>query len=179
MKGKKMEKTVLVAYASKYGATREIAEAIAETLSKNEIPADLRSVDSVDGIQEYKALILGSAIYIGKWPKSAVSFLKKNQENLIGLPVWLFSSGPSGEGDPLQLVDGIRYPASLKPLIENIHPQDVAVFHGDINLNKINAMEKWAIKNVVKKPFGDYRDWKSINDWAYSVIDGLKTTRLL
>jgi menaquinone-dependent protoporphyrinogen oxidase len=174
-----MEKTILVAYASKYGATREIAEAIAGTLSKNEIPADLRSVDSVDGVQEYKAVILGSAIYIGKWPKSAVSFLKKNQENLIGLPVWLFSSGPSGEGDPLQLVDGIRYPASLKPLIENIHPLNIAVFHGDINLNKINPMEKWAIKNVVKKPFGDYRDWKSIDDWTYSVIDGLKTTRLL
>lgn len=169
-----MKNTVLVAYASKYGSTREIAEAIAETLSKNEIQADLRSADSVDNMQDYKAVILGSAIYVGQWPKSAITFLKKNQENLTRLPVWLFSSGPSGEGDPLHLVDGVRFPASLKPLIDNIHPLDIAVFHGDINLNKINAMEKWAIKNVVKKPFGDYRDWDSINRWTSSVAERMK-----
>jgi menaquinone-dependent protoporphyrinogen oxidase len=170
-----MKNTVLVAYASKYGSTREIAEAIVETLSKNEIQADLRSADSVKDIQGYKGVILGSAIYVGQWPKSAVSLLKKNQEKLTGMPVWLFSSGPSGEGNPLQLVDGVRFPPSLKTLIENIHPQDIAVFHGDINLNKINAMEKWAIKNVVKKPFGDYRDWDSIYRWTSSVAENMKS----
>ena len=169
-----MNNTVLVAYSSKYGATREIAEEITETLRKKEIQADLRSADSVEDIQGYKAVILGSAIYVGQWPKSAVSFLKKNQENLMGVPVWLFSSGPSGEGDPLQLVDGVRFPASLKPLIDSIHPLDITVFHGDINLNKINAMEKWAIKNVVKKPFGDFRDWDSINRWTLSVVERMK-----
>ena len=171
-----MKNTVLVAYASKYGSTREIAEAIVETLCKNEIQADLRSADSVKDIQGYKGVILGSAIYVGQWPKSAVSLLKKNQEKLTEMPVWLFSSGPSGEGDALQLVDGVRFPPSLKPLIENIHPLDIAVFHGDINLNKINAMEKWAIKNVVKKPFGDYRDWNSIEKWTETVVNGLKAS---
>jgi menaquinone-dependent protoporphyrinogen oxidase len=170
-----MKNTVLVAYASKYGSTREIAEAIVETLRKNEVQADLRSAETVENMQGYKAVILGSAIYVGQWPKSAISFLKKNQKNLTRVPVWLFSSGPSGEGDPLQLVDGVRFPASLKPLIDNIHPLDIAVFHGDINLNKINAMEKWVIKNVVKKPFGDYRDWDSINRWTFSVAEKMKS----
>jgi menaquinone-dependent protoporphyrinogen oxidase len=171
-----MNNTVLVAYSSKYGSTREIAEAITATLKENNIQTDLRSVDSVEDIQGYQAVILGSAIYVGKWPKSTESFLKKNKEQLMDLPVWLFSSGPSGEGDPIQLVDGVRFPPSLKPLIERIHPLDVAVFHGDINLSKINAMEKWAIKNVVKKPFGDFRDWNMINRWSFSIVERMKST---
>ena len=171
-----MNTKVLVAYASKYGSTREIAESIASTLGENGISVDLKSADEIKDIHDYNAVILGSAIYIGNWPKSAVSFLKENQKILKEMPVWLFSSGPSGEGNPVQLVDGVLYPPSLKPIIEEMQPVDITVFHGDINLTKINSMEKWAIKNVVKKPFGDYRDWKSIEKWTSNVMNGLKST---
>jgi menaquinone-dependent protoporphyrinogen oxidase len=174
-----MNKKVLVAYASKYGSTREIAETIAEAMRENDIMVDLSSADKVSEIRDYNAVILGSAIYVGNWPKSAVSFLKGNQKFLKEIPVWLFSSGPSGEGEPAQLVDGVLYPPSLKPLIEEINPVDITVFHGDINLTKISAMEKWAIKNVVKKPFGDYRDWNSIQKWTNMVMDGMKATGII
>jgi menaquinone-dependent protoporphyrinogen oxidase len=174
-----MNTKVLVAYASKYGSTREIAETIAEDMRENGIMVDLSSADQVSALQDYNAVVLGSAIYVGNWPKSAVSFLKGNQETLKGIPVWLFSSGPSGEGDPVQLVDGVLYPQSLKSLIEEINPVDITVFHGDINLSKINTMEKWAIKNVVKKPFGDYRDWKSIEKWTNTVMNGIKKTGVI
>jgi hypothetical protein len=86
----------------------------------------------------------------------------------------VFSSGPTGEGDPVELVEGQRLPAELQPVVDRIHPRDIALFHGYINPGKINFIEKWAVKSLVKKPMGDFRDWDSIVKWAAGVADALK-----
>ena len=106
-----MEK-ILVTYATKYGATKEIAEKIGEELRQAGLQTDVVPVDRVRDLTAYKAVILGSAVYIGKWRKEAVEFLKKNVQALAERPVWLFSSGPTGEGDPVELVKGWRFPVS-------------------------------------------------------------------
>ena len=139
-----MEGNILVAYASKYGATREIAEKIGEVLRQAGLQADVLPVNGVRDIGPYQAVILGSAIYIGQWPKEAVAFLQVNEKILAARPFWLFSSGPTGEGDPVKLIDGKRLPDSLQPVVDRIQPRDIAVFHGNINLEKINRIEKWA-----------------------------------
>lgn len=61
-----------------------------------------------------------------------------------------FSSGPTGKGDPCTLIDGKLVPNGVQPIIDRIHPRGITVFHGNINLEKINAIEKWAIKSVVR-----------------------------
>ena len=170
-----MAKNILVTYASKYGATKEIAQKIAEVLCQAGLQVDVFPIDSTLDLTPYKAIVLGSAVYVGKWQKEAVSFLQTHEKALAGRPVWLFSSGPTGEGNPVQLVEGLRFPAVLQPVIDGIHPRDIAVFHGYINRDKLNFIEKWAIKSLVKKPFGDFRQWDSITSWATSIADTLKT----
>jgi menaquinone-dependent protoporphyrinogen oxidase len=169
-----MGMNILVTYASKYGATKEIAEKIGELLRQAGLKVDVSPVDGIRDLSSYKAVILGSAIYVGKWQKKAAKFLQANEKILADRPVWLFSSGPTGDGDPVELVEGQRLPAALQPVVNHIHPRDVAVFHGYINPDKINFIEKWAIKSLVKKPFGDFRDWNAIASWATSVGDTLK-----
>ena len=169
-----MNKDILVTYASKYGATKEIAEKIGEVLRQKGVQADVLPVDGIRDLNPYKAVILGSAVYIGKWHKEAAEFLQTHEKILAGRPVWLFSSGPTGEGDPVELVQGQRLPAALQSIADRIHPRDIAVFHGNINLDKINFIEKWAIKSVVKKPFGDFRDWDMIVTWTTTIADALK-----
>lgn len=169
-----MSKKVLVTYASKYGATAEIAEKIGEVLCQAGLPADVIQVDEVSDVGAYEAVILGSALYIGKWQKGAEAFLKAKEKHLTGRPVWLFSSGPTGAGDPVALVEGQRLPPSLQPVIDRIQPRDVAVFHGFINPAKMNLIEKFAIKSIVKKPFGDFRDWQMIIAWATQILNELK-----
>ena len=169
-----MDKNILVTYASKYGATKEIAEKIGEVLRQTGLRANVIPVDSTHDITPYKAIILGSAVYVGKWQKEAVEFLQINEKILAARPVWLFSSGPTGEGDPVELVEGERLPPALQPLVDRIQPRDIAVFHGYINPGKINLIEKWAIKSLVKKPFGDFRDWDAIAAWATSIAESLK-----
>src|SRR5512142_1172702 len=106
-----MDKKILITCASKYGATMEIAEKIGGTLRQAGLQADVLPVDGVGDLSSYQAVILGSALYIGKWQKEAVAFLKTHEKILADRPVWLFSSGPTGEGDPVKLVDGVRVPA--------------------------------------------------------------------
>ncbi len=166
-----MDKKLLVTYASKYGATREIAEKIGEVLCQAGLQADVLPVDSVGDLSNYQAVILGSALYIGKWHKAAETFLKANEKALAERPVWLFSSGPTGVGDPVALLDGQRLPPGLQPTADRIRPRDIAVFHGNIDLDKVNFIEKWAVKSVVKKPFGDFRDWNSIAAWTNRIIE--------
>jgi menaquinone-dependent protoporphyrinogen oxidase len=171
-----MEKNVLVTYASKYGATKEIAEKIGEVLRRAGLQVDIFAVDGSLDIAPYEAVILGSAVYVGKWQKEAVTFLQAHEKSLAGRPVWLFSSGPTGEGDPVELVEGLRLPVALQPVVDRIHPRDVAVFHGYIDRDKLNFIEKWAIKSLVKKPFGDFRRWNSITAWATSIADTLRAS---
>ena len=88
-----MDKAILVTYASKYGATREIAEKIGEDLRLAGLGVDVLPVDDVRELDPYKAVILGSAVYIGKWQKEAEVFLKANEQSLADRPTWIFSSG--------------------------------------------------------------------------------------
>jgi menaquinone-dependent protoporphyrinogen oxidase len=169
-----MTNRILVAYASKYGATKEIAGKIGEVLRQEGLQVDVIPVEAVKSLEPYQAVILGSAIYVGKWMKEAATFLQANEKVLTAKPVWLFSSGPSGQGDPVKLIEGQVLPADLKPVVDRIHPREIVVFHGNIDLNKVNFIEKFAVKNIVKKPFGDYRDWQSIAAWANRIAVSMK-----
>lgn len=169
-----MNKKTLVVYASQYGATKEIAEKIGEVLHQEGVQTDVLSVEGFRDITPYQAVILGSGVYINQWNKKAVTFLQANEKALADRQVWLFSSGPTGTGDPVELLEGWRIPAALKPVAERIKPRDIAVFHGFINTAKLNFIQKWVIKNIVKKPFGDYRDWDAIVDWTTTVANELK-----
>jgi len=168
-----MDTRVIVAYASKHGMTAEIAGKIGDTLRQSGLQVDVLPVKSVKGLAPYKAVVLGSAVYIAMWRKEFVKFLQENEKPLSGLPVWIFSSGPMGEGDPVELLHGWRLPEAQKTLIESIKPRDVALFHGAINIKKMNLFEKWVLKSV-KAATGDFRDWKAINKWASGIADALR-----
>jgi len=74
-----MDEKVLVTYASKYGATAEIAEKIGEVLRQAGLQTDILPVKSIRDLTQYNAVILGSAVYIGQWRKDAVKFLKASK----------------------------------------------------------------------------------------------------
>jgi menaquinone-dependent protoporphyrinogen oxidase len=169
----KMDKQVLVAYATKHGATAEIAEKIGQVLRQAGLQADVLSVDHVKDLTPYNAIVLGSAVYIGQWRKEAAKFLQANETTLSERQVWLFSSGPTGKGDPVELLKGWRLPKSLQPVADRIRARDIAVFHGDVNMEKLNFIEKWMIKKV-NALSGDFRDWEAITSWAVAIADVLK-----
>lgn len=160
-----MDKKILVAYASKRGSTAEIAEKIGQTLRQKGFQVDVQNVEAINDLTAYNKIILGSSVYIGLWHRKAVRFLKKNMEPLAKLPVWLFICGPTGPGNPLDLMDGWFYPKALQPVIEFINPRGITCFGGKLVLKTLNPFEKWIVKKV-KAPEGDFRDWQSVASWA-------------
>jgi menaquinone-dependent protoporphyrinogen oxidase len=168
-----MSDLILVAYASKHGATEEIAYKIGEVLKQQSLQADVQPADRVVTLKNYRAVILGSAVYAGQWQKSAVNFLETYERQLAEMPVWFFSSGPTGTGDPVELMKGWRFPTAQQPLANRIQPRDIALFHGEIDMTKINFAERLIIKGV-KAPTGDYRDWEAVTTWAKGIAESMK-----
>jgi menaquinone-dependent protoporphyrinogen oxidase len=163
-----MNKTILVTYASKHGATAEIAKKIGETLTQAGLRVALAEAKKVRDLSPYQAVVLGSAVYYGQWRKDAVRLLKSNEKILADKPTWLFSSGPAGEGDPVELLNGWRFPPRQQEIADRIRPRDIAVFRGAVIPEKLSGFEKWVLNNV-KSPMGDFRDWDAITAWANEV----------
>lgn len=168
-----MEKKVLVAYASKYGATSEIAFHIGKAIQQKGFDVEVHPAQQVKDLDPYIAIILGSAVYAGQWLKEAANFLTAHEQILAQRPVWLFSSGPTGEGDPEELMKGWRFPENLQPVADRIKPREIAFFSGVIDPKKLNLPEKMIIK-ALKAPTGDFRDWDSIEGWAASIAESLQ-----
>ena len=153
-----MSVQVLVAYATNSGATAEIAEKIGEALRQAGLRADVLPGDRASDLTPYSAVVLGSAVYAGQWRKEAATFLETNEKKLAERPLWLFSSGPTGAGDPMQVMKGWRFPAARQPIADRIRPRDIALFHGVIDTKKLNLAEKLLVKGI-KAPLGDFREW--------------------
>jgi menaquinone-dependent protoporphyrinogen oxidase len=168
-----MINSILIAYASKYGATAEIAEKIGAVLRQAGLNADVLPADKVGDVTSYTAVVLGSAVYAGQWRSEAVKLLEANEQQLADRAVWFFSSGPTGAGDPSALMKGYRFPEAQQPIADRIKPRDIAFFHGNIDLKKLNLAEKVIVKGV-KAPIGDFRDWAAITAWANDIAVALQ-----
>ena len=76
-----MTSKVLLAYASKYGSTREVADAIAKTLREKGLDVEMQQAGEVRSLKEYRAVILGAPLYLYRWHKHALRFLKRHEKN--------------------------------------------------------------------------------------------------
>lgn len=168
-----MADTILVTYASKHGSTAEIAQCIADTLRAAGLTVDVTPAGQVSDVSRYAAVVLGSGVYAGSWVKDAVTFLEKNEQALAQRPVWLFSSGPTGEGDPAALLKNWRFPVAQQPVADRIKPKDIAVFNGELDPQKLGFAEKLILK-AVKAPTGDFRNWEAIAKWAEDIARALQ-----
>ena len=153
---------ILVTVASKHGSTTEIAEAIKVELVQYGHDACVVSVEELETVEGYDAVVLGSAIYLGQWMKPAKEFATRQEASLKTLPVWLFSSGPVG--DPAKPED----PADRRQgdkLAETLAARGHMVFHGKVDRDNLSLAER-AIVRMAKAPNSDQRDWSEIRSWA-------------
>ena len=90
-----MSTSVLVAYATRYGSTQEVAEAVTATLRECGLSVDLRPAHEVDTLTRYNAVVLGAALYMFRWHKDALRFLSRHRKALMERPVAIFALGPT------------------------------------------------------------------------------------
>ena len=89
-KNNNMAKKILIAYASEYGSTGGVAEAIGKELCSKGAKADVCLVRNVISLSSYQGAVVGSAIYRGNWMSEAVNFVKANADLLSQIPVAYF-----------------------------------------------------------------------------------------
>lgn len=171
-----MAKKILVVYGSKYGATEEIALHIGTYLRKSGVEATVLKAEKGIDLTLYDGVVIGSAIYIGLWRENVTRFVKRNLEELGRRPIWIFVSGPLGEGDPNQLVEGWYFPKAIKPLIEQIKPKTVTAFGGKVDPDALSGLERWMMKKT-NSATGDYRNWEDIDRWTQLIVEELSETK--
>jgi menaquinone-dependent protoporphyrinogen oxidase len=161
---------VLVAYASRYGATAEIAASIGEVLRQAGLAVDVRAAREVRSLDPYRAVVLGSAVYMGRWRRDALRLLRRPQ--LAGLDVWLFSSGPVGEEETDHSdVDRWTRPPKVDHLAEKIGAHDHVGFGGMV-AEDAGFMRKRMARGIPPE-LRDRRDWRLIEAWARSIATAL------
>ncbi|MFL5679895.1 MAG: flavodoxin domain-containing protein [Chloroflexota bacterium] len=158
---------VLVAIASKHGATMAIGNSMAQQLRSAGFDTFVAPVDSVDDVGEFDAVILGSAVYAGHWVGAARDFVEGNSAALASRPVWLFSSGPLG--DPPKPVDD---PVDAAHTAARIGARGHRVFGGRIDPKALGFGER-AVVRVVHAPEGDFRPWDEIRAWTRGIAVSL------
>lgn len=159
---------VLLATASKHGATQEIAGALADGLRQRGFSVTASPPEDVSGLDPYDAVVIGSAVYAGHWLKPAVAFAHDHAAALRALPVWLFSSGPLS----VPRTDGGDDPAVVASLIEATGAEGHLVFAGKLDTSELGFGER-AVARVVKAPEGDFRDWNAVDRFAATIADHL------
>lgn len=171
--------SILVAYASKHGATEGIAERIAEALVASGQSAEARPIKAVHALAGYDAFVIGGAAYMGSWIKDATEFVRRNEEVLTAHPVWLFSSGPLGteaaDAHGRDLL-AVTEPNEFAEFKDTIKPHGLRVFFGALDPHRLGMSERLIRSMPVGRallPEGDFRDWTAIDAWAESIAHDL------
>jgi menaquinone-dependent protoporphyrinogen oxidase len=157
-----MNQPVLVTYATRFGSTEEVAAAIAATLRDGGHPADLQPMESVRGLDEYAAVVMGSAVNYAYWLQPAFTFLRRHEEALQRLPVAAFSVHIQNISDDAQSrAARLAYLDEVRPFVQ---PLAEGYFAGRFNRHgAVVLLPGWIGRFV---PTIDLRKWEQIRAWA-------------
>ncbi|XRQ09233.1 flavodoxin domain-containing protein [Actinomadura welshii] len=153
---------VLVAHASERGATAEIADWVGAGLRQAGVDADVRPAGEVTSLDGYGAVVVGGALYAGRWHREARHFVRRHADALTHRRVWLFSSGPldrTAEERDIAPAPGVAKAA------RRIGAEGHATFGGRLAPDARGFMAS----KIAKRMSGDYRDRAQVAEWAAGI----------
>ncbi|MBP2144819.1 menaquinone-dependent protoporphyrinogen oxidase [Methanofollis sp. W23] len=167
-----MTERILVAYASRYGSTEEIARVIADEIRDRGYEVDCINVMEVEDVTPYAAVVAGSPIYMGKWLPEAVDLAKHFRVELNERPLAAFAVGYSMKEESDLIRKSAR--ASMNELRMYVHPQTEGTFAGKFDPEGMSTSDLQIMKMARAAP-GDARDWTAIRNWARALPSVLFT----
>lgn len=153
----------LVAYATRYGSTRDVADAVGARLREQGLEVDVKPAAEVDSLAGYSAVVLGGALYFFRWHRDTRRFLRRHRKELAGLPVAIFAMGPINDVD--EEFAGARRHLD-KALVRHawLAPVSIAIFGGRLEPSSLRFPHNNPAMR--KMPASDIRDWAAIDQWA-------------
>jgi len=138
-------------------------------LEAKEIEAPVLPVAEVGALEGYDALVLGSAVYMGRWLDSAKDFVDDHLDEITTRPVWLFSSGPIGDPPKPEIE-----PEDVVPMVRRTRARGHHLFAGRLAKRDLGLGEKVMV-TAIRAPEGDFRRWPEIDGWADTIARTLRT----
>lgn len=161
---------ILVAYATRCGSTIGIAQTIGETFCNGGATVEVKPIKEVDNIDEYHAVIVGSAIRMGRWLPEAVKFVETHRGALANVPSAYFAVCLTlNEDSPANRQEAESY---LDPVREIFEPNAIGLFAGALMPETLSAAER-LVMNAMDSQQGDFRNWDAVEKWAEGINPSL------
>ncbi|CAM5780131.1 flavodoxin domain-containing protein [Cellulomonas persica] len=159
---------VLVSVASRHGATREMGDVVAEILREAGHTVDVVPPDDVERVMPYDAVVLGSAVYVGRLAASLRDLVVRQGAHLRLRPVWLFWSGPVGSHPTTSVPDDVE------AMVTATGAREAKCFVGALDKASLSVSER-ALVALVRAQDGDFRDFDAVRAWAMGVAEELRS----
>lgn len=150
---------VLITYGSKRGGTAGIARMLSGALAAKGFDTEVRLPDEVEHIVEYDAIVVGGALYYNRWPRDVSAFVRRHRDELLRVPVWMFSSGPL---DDRALRESIPPTNQVQQFLDRTAAQGHITFGGRLEPNA----KGFFARRMAKTKSGDFRDAEQVQRWA-------------
>ncbi len=166
-----MSRSVLVGYATRYGSTQEVAEAIASALHDSGGAVDLKPLREVRSLEAYRAVVLGAPLFMFHLHKDALDFLSRHRKAIANLPVAVFVLGPVHDPhDDKEWQDSRLQLDKELAKFPWFSPLTIEIFGGKYDPTAL----RFPLKMFAgAEPASDIRDWDAIRAWAESLTPRL------
>jgi menaquinone-dependent protoporphyrinogen oxidase len=164
-----MTNRILVTYASRFGSTEGVANAIGKSLTETGMNVDVLPMRDVKDLSAYQGVVAGSAINAGAWLPEAMQFLETHRAELANKPFAAFLVCMT-----LTMRNADQYRSHvatwLEPVRRLVRPVSEGLFAGALDIKRIPSFAD-RLKFRLSVLFGvwkegDHRDWKAIQSWA-------------
>jgi menaquinone-dependent protoporphyrinogen oxidase len=152
----------LVTYGSKMGGTQGLAEMVGNALEARGFAVDLSPARDAELGAGYDLVVVGGALYAGRWHRDAVQFVRRHADALHGTEVWFFSSGPLDESATTRDIPPVKQVAAL---MAKVDAHGHATFGGRL----VPKPRGFVARMMAKKLAGDWRDADHVERW----VDGI------
>jgi menaquinone-dependent protoporphyrinogen oxidase len=159
---------VLVAYGTKNGSTAGIAKIIGDELRDQGASVDVLDAATVRSLDGYDAVVIGGALYTGRWHRAARRFVRRQSAALRQRPVWLFSSGPLDDSADRSDIPPV---AQVAAAVEVTGARGHATFGGCLTEAASGFVARAMVRNGRG---GDFRNPEHIKAWAKQIAHELR-----
>jgi menaquinone-dependent protoporphyrinogen oxidase len=150
---------VLITYGSERGGTAGLAYMLKAALAERAVSADVKACANVRNVDEYGAIVVGGAVYMGHWHRDAKRFVRHHEAELRTRPVWLFSSGPLDDSATRSTIPPVRAAAELAARVNAV---EHVTFGG-----RLDPAASGPIAHAIAKTHsGDWRDQTQVAELA-------------